>query len=46
MLEFAQYHVNCALQAAVKQLPYDDRFNQDEFLKAKILEAYPKNMIK
>lgn len=46
MLEFAQYHVNCALEAAAEQLPYDDRLNQDFVLKAKILKAYPKNMIK
>lgn len=46
MIEFAQYHVNCALKAAAKQLPYDDRLNQDIFLKAEILKAYPKDLIR
>lgn len=46
MIEFAQYHVNCALEAAAKQLPYDDRLNQDFVLKAEILKAYPKDLIK
>ena len=46
MIEFAKLHVKQALEAATKELPYDDRCNQDHMLKQSILNAYPESNIK
>ena len=46
MTEFAKAHVKQALEAATKELPYDDRCNQDHMLKQSILNAYPESNIK
>ena len=46
MIEFAKLHVEAALKAAVKHLPYDDKMNQSLLDERAILNSYPIDNIK
>lgn len=46
MVEFAKLHVKAALEEAASKLPFDDKMNQDIFLKKEILNCYPDERIK
>ncbi len=46
MIEFTQMHVEAALKAAVKHLPYDDKMNQSLLDERAILNSYPLENIK
>ncbi len=46
MIEFAKLHVEAALKAAVKHLPYDDKMNQSLLDERAILNSYPLEKIK
>ena len=46
MIEFTKLHVEAALKAAVKHLPYDDKMNQSLLDERAILNSYPIDNIK
>lgn len=43
--QFAEQHVKAALEEVIKNLPYDDKMNQDVLLIQTIRNVYPKEKI-